>query len=109
MYEKGICPDLYTYCSVFNAISVVKCTGFIRSVFKTSVSNAIVDAYAKCELLEDVRTTFDRREERDIVSWTTLVVAYSQCSEYEEALKTFSKMREDGFIPNQFTFSTVLD
>ncbi|XP_030504582.2 pentatricopeptide repeat-containing protein At2g33680 [Cannabis sativa] len=119
MCEKGIYPDLYTYCSVFNAISSVKCTGFVRqvhgmvlksgSVFKTSVSNAIVDAYAKCELLEDVRKVFDRMEERDIVSWTTLVVAYSQCSEYDEALKTFSKMREDGFIPNQFTFSTVLD
>ncbi|XP_062092408.1 pentatricopeptide repeat-containing protein At2g33680-like isoform X2 [Humulus lupulus] len=119
MYEKGVYPDLYTYCSVFNAISAIKSTRFGRevhgmvlksgSVFMISVSNAIVDAYAKCELLEDVRKVFDRMEERDVVSWTTLVAAYSQCSEYEEAFVTFSKMREEGFTPNQFTFSTVLD
>lgn len=119
MCEKDVYPDLFTYCSVFNAIAAIKCTRFGKEVhgmvlksgseFKTSVSNAIADAYAKCELLEDVRKVFDRMEERDIVSWTTLVTAYSQCSEYEEALITFSKMRKEGFIPNQFTFSTVLD
>lgn len=119
MCENGVEPDLYTYCSVFNAIAALKFTHFGKGVhgmvlksgseFKTSVSNAIADAYAKCGLLEDVRKVFDTIEERDIVSWTTLVAAYSQCSEYKEALISFLKMREEGFIPNQYTFSTVLD
>ena len=119
MCEKNVYPDLYTYCSVFNAIAALKYMHFGKQVhgmvlkfgseFRTSVSNAIADAYAKCELLEDARKVFDRMEERDIVSWTTLVAAYSQCSQYAEALFTFSKMKEEGFIPNQFTFSTVLD
>ncbi|PON79058.1 Tetratricopeptide-like helical domain containing protein [Parasponia andersonii] len=119
MCEKDVSPDLYTYCSVFSAIAAIKYMRLVKGVhgmvlksgseFKTSVSNAIADAYAKCELLEDARKVFDTVEERDIVSWTTLVAAYAQSSEYEEALITFSKMREEGFIPNQFTFSTVLD
>lgn len=119
MYKNDVQPDLYTYCSVFNAIAALKCMLFVKEVhgivlksgsgFKTSVWNAIADSYAKCGLLEDARKVFDRMEERDIVSWTTLVIAYSQCSECEEALVIFSKMREAGFTPNHFTFSTVLD
>ncbi|XP_044468397.1 putative pentatricopeptide repeat-containing protein At5g59200, chloroplastic isoform X5 [Mangifera indica] len=73
-----------------------------------SVCNAIADAYAKCGALEDVKKIFYRMEERDIVSWTTLVTAHSQSLEWEEALTIFSQMREEGFRPNQFTFSSVL-
>lgn len=119
MCQNNIKSDLYTYCSVFNAISALKWLQFGKEVhgmvlkcgFNTkviSVSNAIADAYAKCGSLEDVRKVFYRMEERDIVSWTTLVTAYSQCSEWEEALAIFSQMREEGFTPNQFTFSSVL-
>ena len=119
MCENNVRPDLYTYCSVFNAIAALNHRRFVKEVhgmvfkrgseLKPSVSNAIADAYAKSGLLEDVKKVFDGMQERDIVSWTTLVAAYSQCSEYEEALVSFSKMREEGFLPNQFTFSTVLD
>ncbi|XP_044479657.1 pentatricopeptide repeat-containing protein At2g27610-like isoform X5 [Mangifera indica] len=73
-----------------------------------SVCNAIADAYAKCGALEDVKKIFYRMEERDMVSWTTLVTAHSQSLEWEEALTIFSQMREEGFRPNQFTFSSVL-
>ncbi|KAH0934879.1 hypothetical protein HID58_011996 [Brassica napus] len=48
-------------------------------------------------------------EEANQISWTTLVTAYSQSSEWEEeALSVFSQMRETGFQPNQITFSAVL-
>lgn len=119
MYKNNVQPDLYTYCSVFNAVAALKYIDFGKQVHgivlksgsetKISVSNAIADAYAKCGLLEDMRKVFERIEEKDVVSWTTLVTAYSQCSECEEALVIFSKMREVGFTPNQFTFSSVLD
>ncbi|XP_021824777.1 putative pentatricopeptide repeat-containing protein At1g56570 [Prunus avium] len=119
MCLKNIQPDIYTYCSVFNAIAELKCLQFGKQIHGmvlksgiemkvTSVSNAIADAYAKCGLLEDVQKVFDRIEERDLVSWTTLVTAYSQGSEWEDALTIFSKLREEGFMPNQFTFSSVL-
>jgi pentatricopeptide repeat protein len=118
MSRNDIKSDVYTHCSVFNAIAALKFLQFGKEVhgmvlkcglnMNVSVSNAIADAYAKCGSLEDVRKVFDRMEERDIVSWTTLLTGYSQCSEWEEALAIFSQMREEGFIPNQFTFSSVL-
>jgi pentatricopeptide repeat protein len=119
MCRNDIKSDVYTYCSVFNAIAALKLLRFGKEVHGmvlksglnmkfVSVSNAIADTYAKCGSLEDVRKVFDRMEERDIVSWTTLVTTYSQCSKWEEALAIFSQMREEGFIPNQFTLSSVL-
>ncbi|KAH9649438.1 hypothetical protein KPL70_025988 [Citrus sinensis] len=105
--------------SVFNAIAVSKYLQLGKAVhgivlksgsdmMVVSVYNAIADAYAKCGALKDVRKVFDRMGERDMVSWTTLVTAHSQCSEWEEALAIFSQMREEGFSPNEFTFSSVL-
>lgn len=119
MCQNGIKSDLYTYCSLFNAIAASKSLQFGRVVhglvlkcgldlMDVSVSNAIADVYSKCGFLEDVRKIFDRIQQRDIVSWTTLVTAYSQSSLGEEALVTFCEMREEGFTPNQFTFSSVL-
>ena len=54
-----------------------------------SVKNAIADATSKCGSLED-----------------TLLTAYTQSSEWEEALAMFFRMKKEGFKPNQFTFST---
>ncbi|KAK9282672.1 hypothetical protein L1049_010892 [Liquidambar formosana] len=119
MCKNDVKSDLYTYCSVFNAIATLKWLQFGREVhgmvlksgkdlMVISVNNAIADAYSKCRSLEDVRKVFDSMEGRDIVSWTTMLTAYSQCSEGEEALAFFSQMREEGFTPNQFTFSGVL-
>ncbi|KAK1353244.1 hypothetical protein POM88_052379 [Heracleum sosnowskyi] len=58
-----------------------------------SVNNAFADAYSKCGSIEDVKRIFDRMDEKDIVSWTTLVNAYSQGSEWREALAIFLQMR----------------
>ncbi|KAJ9545829.1 hypothetical protein OSB04_025536 [Centaurea solstitialis] len=73
-----------------------------------SIKNAVADAYSKCGSLEDVKKVFDRMEERDVVSWTIMMSAYSRCFRWEESLVIFSQMREDGFTPNEFTLSNAL-
>lgn len=119
MCLNDVRPDLYTYGGVFSAIAALKWLYFGRQVHGMvvkfgndtrvlSLNNAIVDAYFKCQSLEDARKVFDRMQEKDMVSWTTLVSAYVQCYQAREALSVFSEMREQGYIPNQFTFSSVL-
>ncbi|XP_059292203.1 putative pentatricopeptide repeat-containing protein At1g56570 [Lycium ferocissimum] len=119
MCKKNVTSDIYTYCSLFDAIAELKCSKFLREVHAAvlkseydcialSVQNAIADAYAKCGSLEDVRKILDRMEHRDIVSWTTLVTAYSQDSQWQAAIAVFSQMREEGFVVNQYTLASIL-
>ncbi|KAK6135753.1 hypothetical protein DH2020_030448 [Rehmannia glutinosa] len=118
MYSK--CGDLLEARSVFDMNfadseclrSVKEAHGmFLKSgydITDLNVENAIADAYSKCGSLEDVKKIFDRMNCRDVVTWTTLVSGYSQCSKWEEALVIFSQMREEGFTPNNFTLASVL-
>ncbi|KAL3653424.1 hypothetical protein CASFOL_003105 [Castilleja foliolosa] len=120
MHRRNVKTDIYTYCSVFNAVAKLKRLGlvkevhgvFLRSCAKKltdiSINNAILDAYIKCGSLEEVNKIFDSMTCRDIVTWTTLVSGYSQCSKFDEALVIFSRMRDEGFIPNNFTLASVL-
>ncbi|GFQ04239.1 pentatricopeptide repeat-containing protein at3g49170 chloroplastic [Phtheirospermum japonicum] len=120
MRRKNVKTDIYTYGSVFNAVAKLKRLGLVKEVhgvflrsccdFLTdlSVNNAILDAYAKCGSLEEVNKIFDNMTQRDIVTWTTLVAGFSQCFKFDEALVVFSRMRDEGFAPNNFTLASVL-
>ncbi|KAK7319249.1 hypothetical protein RJT34_03968 [Clitoria ternatea] len=119
MCQNDIKPDVYTFCCVFNSIAALKCMKFLKEThgmalkcrfdaMEISTSNALADAYAKCDSLEAGEKVFERMEEKDIVSWTTMVTAYCQHSEWEKALAIFSQMREQGFVPNHFTLSSVI-
>ncbi|XP_057421448.1 pentatricopeptide repeat-containing protein At5g27110-like isoform X2 [Lotus japonicus] len=119
MCNNDIKPDVYTFCCVFNSIAALKCLKSLKEThgmalkcgfdaMKISASNALADAYAKCESLEAVEKVFNRMEAKDIVSWTTMVTAYCQYSEWGKALAIFSQMCNEGFAPNHFTFSSVI-
>ncbi|GER50910.1 pentatricopeptide repeat-containing protein [Striga asiatica] len=119
MCRKNIKSDLYTYCSVFDAVAKLKCLRLVQEVhgvflksgcvsMDPSVENAILDAYSKCGSLEHVNKIFNNMTHRDIVSWTTLVSGYSQYSKWEDALVIFSRMRKEEFTPNNFTLASVL-
>ncbi|KAF3594901.1 hypothetical protein DY000_02026359 [Brassica cretica] len=122
MCRNDVKRDVYTYCSALNSIADMKALEYVKQVHGMivkgggettgvmSLFNALMDAYAKCGELGAMRKLFDvTREEANQISWTTLVTAYSQSSEWEEeALSVFSQMRETGFQPNQITFSSVL-
>ena len=51
--------------------------------------SAFVDMCAKCGSLEEVLDIFDSLHVHDIVTWTTLIVAYFEHGHGEEALYCF--------------------
>ncbi|XP_016435575.1 pentatricopeptide repeat-containing protein At3g24000, mitochondrial-like [Nicotiana tabacum] len=83
---------------------------FLRSRFRHYVvpNNTLINMYAKYESMDDARKVFDEMPERDMVSWTALITGYSQNEGAEEALVLFCEMLRIGFMPNQFTFGSVL-
>ncbi|XP_024521940.1 pentatricopeptide repeat-containing protein At2g13600 isoform X1 [Selaginella moellendorffii] len=72
------------------------------------VSSGLVDMYSKCGSLENAKLVFDKMEFHDVVSWTAIIMGHCNCGEAELALALFSRMKEEGFIPDGTTFVAVL-
>ncbi|XP_010912584.1 pentatricopeptide repeat-containing protein At2g21090 [Elaeis guineensis] len=62
--------------------------------FNLIMSNVMIDAYGKCGDAEVSREFFDRMGTRDVISWTSLVVAYASAHRLEEAWLVFDRMPE---------------
>lgn len=74
----------------------------------TVVHNALIDMYSKCGRIGDARLVFDMMNERDEVSWNTMISGYSMHGLGMEALKIFQMMQDRGHKPNTLTFVGVL-
>ncbi|KAI0502355.1 hypothetical protein KFK09_017303 [Dendrobium nobile] len=64
--------------------------------------------YDKCGKLDDAREVFDGMPQRNIVSWTAMISAYSQRGFQSLAFGLFRWMLRTGLFPNEFTLATVL-
>ncbi|KAF8091769.1 hypothetical protein N665_0436s0032 [Sinapis alba] len=80
-------------------------TGLVLEQF---ITNGLIDMYAKCGSLEQARRIFDSMDNKDVVSWSTLIVGYAQSGFGEEALTLFKAMKSSGIEPNHVTFVGVL-
>ncbi|KAL8127420.1 pentatricopeptide repeat-containing protein At2g03880, mitochondrial [Apium graveolens] len=70
--------------------------------------NVFLNMYVKFNLLDDAREVFDKMPERNVVSWTTMIAAFTNVKNYKEAIGFLILMLRDGVRPNCFTFSSVL-
>ncbi|XP_019053333.1 PREDICTED: putative pentatricopeptide repeat-containing protein At3g13770, mitochondrial [Nelumbo nucifera] len=68
----------------------------------------LIVLYTKCDCLGDARHVLDEMHERNVVSWTAMISAYSQRGHTLEALGLFVQMLRSGTPPNEFTFATIL-
>nr|XP_043635358.1 pentatricopeptide repeat-containing protein At2g27610-like [Erigeron canadensis] len=70
--------------------------------------NHLITMYCKTNHIKDARQLFDEMPQRNVISWTTLISAYSQLDMSVEALDCFRLMVVDGFVPNQYTYVSAL-
>ncbi|XXG81279.1 hypothetical protein AAC387_Pa09g1953 [Persea americana] len=108
MRDMGIEPDNFTLISL---LSVCSQTGrfdlgrVIHFYIETKgveidlfVKNALVDMYAKCGDLVSAKTLFDRMQEKNVVSWTSMVGAYARYGRLDLARSKFNKMPEKNVV-----------
>ncbi|XP_057868158.2 putative pentatricopeptide repeat-containing protein At3g47840 [Cryptomeria japonica] len=79
--------------------------GFEANVF---VGNSLATMYPKIGRIKDAKKLFDEMWERDVVSWTTMIVGFAQSGHVEEALQLFGQMLKTDIKPNEFTFAIVV-
>ncbi|KAK3143297.1 hypothetical protein QOZ80_4AG0298630 [Eleusine coracana subsp. coracana] len=75
----------------------------------TMLSNNLIDMYAKCGKLEMAGEVFDGMPERNVVSWTALMVGFLQHGKDRECLRLLGEMwASSEAAPNEYTLSASL-
>ncbi|KAK7307595.1 hypothetical protein VNO77_40798 [Canavalia gladiata] len=75
---------------------------------KMSVSGSLIDMYAKNGCLEAAYMVFSQVSGPDLKCWNSMLGGYSHHGMVEEALKLFEEILEQGLVPDQVTFLTLL-
>ncbi|KAI5081461.1 hypothetical protein GOP47_0004644 [Adiantum capillus-veneris] len=114
MQLRGFAPNAHTFaCSL-------KACGSIGAVNKAMVIQAevekqgllkkdfllgsiLVDIYSKNGLLEKAKQVFDNLPIRNKVTWTTLIMGYTEHERGKEALECFDQMQLEGIFPDAVT------
>ncbi|KAH9606532.1 hypothetical protein KSS87_000519 [Heliosperma pusillum] len=81
-----------------------------RSLLHTSnyVNNHLLLSYVNCGRIDYAQKLFDHMPQRNMVSWTAMITAFSRQSLLANAVAVFSQMRHVGESPNEFAFSSVI-
>ncbi|CAN7003231.1 pentatricopeptide repeat-containing protein At3g03580 [Brassica rapa] len=80
-------------------------SGFYSDV---SVSNALIDMYAKCGEAGDSLRIFDSMETRDTVTWNMVISACVRSGDFATGLQVTTQMRNSGVVPDMATFLVTL-
>ncbi|KAL7142993.1 hypothetical protein ABFS83_08G161400 [Erythranthe nasuta] len=113
-----VSPNQFTLASVLQACATtgnlelgrqIHChmlkVGLDRNVF---AFNALMDVYAKCGKMDASMDLFEEFENKNEVSWNTMIVGYVQLGDAEKAFLLFLNMCEDRVQATEVTFSSLL-
>lgn len=117
--KERVKPNEYTFSSVIHACaaptaSVEQGKQFHASSIKAGhsnalcVSSALVTMYAKRGNIEAANEVFKRQEERDLVSWNSMLSGYAQHGQAKKALKIFEELQRQNIKMDGVTFIGVL-
>ncbi|CAO1943220.1 unnamed protein product [Urochloa humidicola] len=110
MGVQGVRPDRFVLGSAVSACSALAFLQGGRLIhgyayrsaagMDASVINALMDLYCKCSRPLVARKLFDRTENLNLVSWTTMIAGYMQNSLDAEAMDMFWQMCQAGWQPD---------
>ncbi|VVB03752.1 unnamed protein product [Arabis nemorensis] len=122
-YYRRMCADAVQFDS-FTVVSMLSACGQLGSLeigkeiydrarkedidCNVIVENAKLDMYLKCGSTEDARVLFDEMKQKNVVSWSTMIVGYAMNGDSKEALGLFAMMQKEGLRPNYVTFLGLL-
>ncbi|KAF2533166.1 hypothetical protein F2Q70_00031632 [Brassica cretica] len=118
MRDLDVRPDSFTVVSMLSACGQLGSLETGKEVYDRArregidcniiVENARLDMFLKCGSTEEARVLFEEMEQRNVVSWSTMIVGYAMNGDSDEALALFNMMQNQGIRPNYVTFLGVL-
>ncbi|OMO65538.1 hypothetical protein COLO4_31153 [Corchorus olitorius] len=73
-----------------------------------AMGNALIDMYAKSGEMKDANKVFNEMDERNVISWTSIIAGYGRHGDGHEAIALYEKMEHEGLRPNDVTFLSLL-
>ncbi|RVW51582.1 Pentatricopeptide repeat-containing protein [Vitis vinifera] len=120
MQAAGVKTDEVTLVGVISAcaqLGAAKYANWVRDVAEQSgfgptsnvvVGSALIDMYAKCGSVEDAYKVFERMEERNVYSYSSMIVGFAMHGLAGAAMELFDEMLKTEIKPNRVTFIGVL-
>lgn len=118
MRRLGAFPTPYIFSSIISActkISLYKVGQQLHSLIlkwgfssELYVCNSLVSLYSRCGYLTSAELIFSEMEQRDNVSFNTLISGFSKQGSAAKSLKLFEKMHSESFKPDSVTVASLL-
>ncbi|CAA2988744.1 pentatricopeptide repeat-containing At3g49170, chloroplastic, partial [Olea europaea subsp. europaea] len=111
-------PDVFTFASLLSRAASVGAVGkgerihaqLLKSGFESNqcVANALIYMYTRCGNIEAAFQVFEQMEDRNVISWTSIITGFSKHGFAKRSLELFKQMLDFGAKPNEVTYITVL-
>ncbi|XP_023546071.1 pentatricopeptide repeat-containing protein At3g05340 isoform X1 [Cucurbita pepo subsp. pepo] len=72
------------------------------------VSNGLINMYSKCGALDESVKVFDRMQNRNSVTWNSMIAAFARHGDGSKALHLYENMQLEGAKPTDITFLSLL-
>ncbi|XP_062094949.1 pentatricopeptide repeat-containing protein At3g09040, mitochondrial [Humulus lupulus] len=72
------------------------------------VGSSLINMYAKCEKVNASKKVFDDLDAKNHVLWNAMLGGYVHNGYALEVIELFSNMKECGFQPDEFTYTSIL-
>ncbi|XXG72165.1 hypothetical protein AAC387_Pa07g1322 [Persea americana] len=73
-----------------------------------AVKNALISFYAKCGELEEASRTFASMRKRDLISWNSMIAAYTDGGLEVKTVELLHRMQDQGIRPDSVTILSLL-
>ncbi|KAK7295699.1 hypothetical protein RJT34_18610 [Clitoria ternatea] len=118
MKLESVTPNLVTFVAILPALSYLSilreamafhaCIIRMGFISNTIIGNSLIDMYAKCGQLSYSQKCFHEMENKDTVSWNTMLSGYAMHGHGELALALFSLMQETHIHVDHVSYISVL-
>ncbi|KAJ9172485.1 hypothetical protein P3X46_015715 [Hevea brasiliensis] len=118
LYESLDFPNKFTFPFVIKAAAGISSLPVAQAihgmVIKASlssdlfVSNSLIHCYASCGDMDSAYLVFLKIDEKDVVSWNSMITGFAQGGCPEKALELFQRMEVEDVSPNYVTMVGVL-
>ncbi|XVF27928.1 hypothetical protein REPUB_Repub14bG0151800 [Reevesia pubescens] len=73
-----------------------------------TLGNSLLNAYTKCGSIMEARVLFELMDQRDKISWNSLISGYALLGNVKEILELLCRMKRESMVPDQQTFGSLV-